>query len=57
MEPNANPQDLKTQICNYLKQTQLQNAGSRPGLPGSTGSWVEPPGRPGFVGSLHRPIF
>ncbi|KAJ6935270.1 hypothetical protein NC652_010320 [Populus alba x Populus x berolinensis] len=55
MESNANPQDLKTQICNYLKQTQLQNAGSRPGLSGSAGSRVDRPGRPGSAGSLHRP--
>ena len=31
--------------------------GSRPGLPGSPGSWVDPPGRPGLAGSLHRPVF
>jgi hypothetical protein len=31
--------------------------GSRPSLPGSPGSWVDPPGRPGLAGSLHRPVF
>jgi hypothetical protein len=46
---NANLQDLQTQM-----HTQLQNARSRPG---SSGSWVDPPSRPGFVRSLHRPVF
>jgi hypothetical protein len=27
--------------CNNLKQTQLQNVGSHPGLSGSPGSWVD----------------
>ena len=31
-----------------------KNIGSRPSSPGS---WVDPPGRPGFVGLLPRPVF
>jgi hypothetical protein len=29
------------------------NTGSRLGLPGSPGPWVDPPGRLGFAGLLH----
>jgi hypothetical protein len=32
----------------------ITNAGSRPGL---SGSWVDPPGRPGLAGFLHLPVF
>jgi len=35
----------------------ITNAGSRPGLPGSPGSWVDPPGRPGLAGFLHLLVF
>jgi len=58
MEPNANPQDLQTQIDLQSSQANhLQNAESRPGSSGSPGSWVDPPGRPGFARLLHRPVF
>jgi hypothetical protein len=43
--------EIRSQICHG------ESPGSRPGLPGSPGSWVDPPGRPGLAGSLHRPIF
>jgi hypothetical protein len=43
--------EIRSQICHG------ESPGSRPGLPGSPGSWVDPPGRPGLAGSLHRPVF
>ena len=35
----------------------ITNIGSRSNLPGSPGSWVDPPGGPGLAGFLYLPIF
>ena len=35
----------------------ITNVGSRPNLPESPGSWVNPPGRPGLAGFFHLPVF
>jgi hypothetical protein len=43
--------EIRSQICHG------ESPRSCPGLPGSPGSWVDPPGRSGFAGSLHRPVF
>jgi hypothetical protein len=46
---------IQTEIRSQISHGE--SPGSRPGLPGSPGSWVDPPGRPGLAGSLHRPVF
>jgi hypothetical protein len=39
----------------YKRKSTFEKKEGSP--PGSPGSWFDPPGRPGFAGLLHRPVF
>ena len=42
----------------YRRKTTFEKKNrSRSSLPRLLGSWVDSPGRPGLVGSLHRSVF